>query len=90
MPIRKNVNNDVSKDSPIATDRKVYGRTQKLIVDCKSLLCFAFFFLSQKWTSDKSSFLARPSIFIMPALRSFACIRVLVCQLKSSVLIILY
>ena len=53
-------------------------------------LCFAFFFLSQKWTSDKSSFLARPSIFIMPALRSFACIRVLVCQLKSSVLIILY
>ena len=26
----KNVNNDVSKDSPIATDGKVYGTTQKL------------------------------------------------------------
>ena len=82
MPIRKNVDNDVSKDSPIASDRKVYGTIQKLIVDRKSLLCLLFFSLSQKWTSDKSSFLARPSIFIMPALRSFACIRVLVCQFK--------
>ena len=26
----KNVNNNVSKDSPIATDGKVYGTTKKL------------------------------------------------------------
>ena len=44
-----------------------------------------FFFLFQKWTSDKSSFLEWPSIFIMPALRSLACFRVLVCQLTSRI-----
>ena len=90
MLIRNNVNNNVNNDSPIATDRNVYGTTQKvIIVDCKSLVCLLFpFSLSKlKWASDKLSFLARPSIFIMPALRSFGCIRVFVCQLKSSVLI---
>ena len=47
--IRKNVNNNVSKDLPIATDRKVYGTTQKvIIVDFKSLVCLLFLFsLSQ-------------------------------------------
>ena len=32
MLIRNNVNNNVNKDSPIATDRKVYGTTQKVII----------------------------------------------------------
>ena len=81
----KSVNSNVSKESRIATDAEVYGTTQKVIVDCKLLMsvCFSFF-LSQKWTFHKSSFLARPLIFILPALCSFTCIRVLVCQLKIS------
>ena len=49
MLIRKNVNNNVNKDSPIATDRKVYGMTQKeIIVDCKSLVCLLFLFSLSK------------------------------------------
>ena len=42
MLIRKNVNNNVNKDSPIGTTQKV------IIVDCKSLVCFLFFFFSLK------------------------------------------
>ena len=30
----KSVNSNVSKESLIATDAKVYGTTQKVIVDC--------------------------------------------------------
>ena len=49
MLIRNNVNNNVNKDSPIATDRKVYGTTQKvIIVDCKSLVCLLFPFSLSK------------------------------------------
>ena len=45
----KNVNNNVNKESPIATDRKVYGTTQKvIIVDCKSLVCLLFRFSLSK------------------------------------------